>query len=75
MENSEEINVEKKRIDGREGHELRPIKGTRHFIKHGQGSVLIEVGDTQVICPRPGGRQGTHPFLKGQKKGWITARV
>lgn len=70
MENIEEIN--NLRIDGREAHELRPMVVTRHFIKHAQGSVLIEVGDTKVICTAMV-EEKVPPFLKGQKKGWITA--
>ena len=38
------------RIDGRKSDELRPVKITRKYIKHPEGSVLIEVGDTKVIC-------------------------
>jgi len=60
------------RIDGREADELRPMIVTRNFIKHAQGSVLIEVGDTKVICTAMV-EDKVPPFLKGQKKGWITA--
>ena len=38
------------RIDGRGQNELRPVKITRNFTKHAEGSVLIEMGDTKVIC-------------------------
>jgi ribonuclease PH len=75
MENIEEIKElpeSNKRIDGREAHQLRPMVVTRHFIKHAQGSVLIEVGDTKVICTAMV-EDKVPPFLKGQKKGWITA--
>ena len=69
---NKEIAIIKQRIDGRYAHELRPIKVTRHFIKHAQGSVLIEVGDTKVICTAMV-EEKVPPFLKGQKKGWVTA--
>lgn len=70
MEKIEEIN--NLRIDGREAHELRPMVVTRHYIKNAQGSVLIEVGETKVICTAMV-EEKVPPFLKGQKKGWITA--
>ena len=38
------------RIDGRRKEQIRPVKITRSFIKHAEGSVLIEMGDTKVIC-------------------------
>ena len=72
-----EINIEETkkndlRIDGRQRDELRPMKVTRNFIKHAQGSVLIEVGDTRVICTAMI-EEKVPPFLKGQKQGWVTA--
>lgn len=60
------------RIDGRKANELRPIKITRNFIKHAEGSVLIELGDTKVICTATI-EDKVPPFLKDQKRGWITA--
>ena len=72
MDNSEIIKVEQQRIDGRAAHQLRPMRATRNFIKHAQGSVLIEVGDTKVICTAMV-EDKVPPFLKGQKKGWVTA--
>lgn len=60
------------RIDGRKADELRPVKITRDFIKHAEGSVLIEIGDTKVICTATI-EDKVPPFLKDQKKGWITA--
>ena len=38
------------RVDGRKADELRPLVITRHFLKHAEGSVLIELGDTKVVC-------------------------
>nr|WP_279289679.1 ribonuclease PH [Acetobacterium fimetarium] len=72
-----EINIEETkkndlRIDGRHRDELRPMAVTRNFIKHAQGSVLIEVGDTRVICTAMI-EEKVPPFLKGQKQGWVTA--
>ncbi|MDK2935284.1 MAG: ribonuclease [Eubacteriaceae bacterium] len=60
------------RIDGRKSDEMRPIRVTRNFIRHAQGSVLIETGNTKVICTAMV-EDKVPPFLKGQKKGWITA--
>jgi len=60
------------RIDGRENDKLRPVKITRHYIKHVEGSVLIETGDTKVICTATVDDK-TAPFLKGTGRGWVTA--
>lgn len=59
------------RIDGRKNDQLRPVKITRHYIKHAEGSVLIEVGDTKVICTASI-EDKVPPFLKGSGEGWIT---
>lgn len=60
------------RVDGRAADELRPVKITRHYIKHVAGSVLVETGDTKVICTATIDDK-TAPFLKGTGKGWVTA--
>lgn len=60
------------RPSNRENHQLRDIRFTRHFTKHAEGSVLVEFGDTKVICTASI-VQGVPPFLKDSKKGWITA--
>jgi len=60
------------RIDGRKYDEIRPIKLTRNYTKHPQGSVLIEMGDTKVICTAAI-EDRVPPFLKNTGKGWITA--
>lgn len=52
--------------------QIRPVKITRHYIKHADGSVLIECGDTKVICTATIAEQ-VPPFLKGQGQGWLTA--
>ena len=52
--------------------ELRPLRFTRGFTRHAEGSVLVECGDTRVLCTASGEAR-VPPFLKGQGKGWITA--
>jgi ribonuclease PH len=60
------------RFDDRQDNALRPIKITRNYTKHAEGSVLIEFGDTKVLCTAtidasvPG-------FLRGKGQGWVTA--
>jgi len=60
------------RGDGRRPDELRPVRITRHFNKHAEGSVLIEVGDTKVICTASI-EEGVPPFRRGHGIGWLTA--
>ncbi len=60
------------RADGRRKDQLRPVKVTRNFIKHAEGSVLIEMGDTKVICTASV-EEKVPPFLKGKGTGWVTA--
>lgn len=60
------------RIDGREWDELRPVRITRNYITHAEGSVLIEVGRTRVICTASV-EDKLPPFLKGSEQGWVTA--
>ncbi len=60
------------RVDGRRKDQLRPVKVTRNFIKHAEGSVLIEMGDTKVICTASV-EEKVPPFLKGKGQGWVTA--
>lgn len=60
------------RVDGRQKDELRPIHMQTHYIKHAEGSVLIEVGDTKVICTASIDDR-VPPFMRGKGKGWITA--
>ena len=61
-----------KRVDGRGSQTLRPIKITRNYLKHAEGSVLIEMGDTKVICAASV-EERVPPFLRNTGKGWITA--
>lgn len=60
------------RPSGREANELRDIKITRNYTKHAEGSVLVEYGDTKVIC-NASIVSGVPRFLKGTGRGWITA--
>jgi len=60
------------RSDGRALDQLRPVTITPRYTKHAEGSALIEVGDTKVICT-VSVEDRVPPFLKGQGEGWITA--
>ena len=60
------------RPDGRTKSELRKVKITRNYISAAEGSVLIEVGNTKVICTASI-EEKVPPFLRDQKKGWVTA--
>ncbi|WP_168123788.1 ribonuclease PH [Paenibacillus sp. HB172176] len=60
------------RIDQREPNQVRQVKITTNVNKHAEGSVLIEVGDTKVICTATV-EERVPPFMKGQGKGWINA--
>ncbi len=52
--------------------QLRSLSITRHYNRHAEGSVLIEAGDTRVICTASVD-EGVPPFLKGKGQGWVTA--
>jgi len=52
--------------------QLRSLSITRHYSRHAEGSVLIEAGDTRVICTASVD-DGVPPFLKGKGQGWVTA--
>lgn len=60
------------RYDGREPEGLREVRITRNFTKHAEGSVLIEFGDTRVICTASV-EESVPPFLRGKGSGWVTA--
>lgn len=60
------------RADGRAVDQIRPVSITPRFIKHAEGSALIEVGDTKVVCTVSVEDRVPH-FLKGQGEGWITS--
>ncbi|MTI46690.1 ribonuclease PH [Sporosalibacterium faouarense] len=61
-----------KRINDREFNQLRDVKITRNYLKHPQGSVLIEMGNTKVICTAMV-EDRVPPFLYDSGKGWVTA--
>ncbi|HBA35437.1 MAG TPA: ribonuclease PH [Gammaproteobacteria bacterium] len=60
------------RPSGRKNNELRPIHITRHFTQHAEGSVLVEFGNTKVICTASV-EDRTPPFLRNTGSGWVTA--
>lgn len=60
------------RIDGRRPDQMRQVKITRNYLKYPEGSVLIEVGNTKVICTATI-EDKVPPFLKGGGEGWVTA--
>ena len=60
------------RRDGRRPEDLRPIRLTRNFVKHAEGAVLVEVGETRVICTASV-EERVPPFLRGAGQGWVTA--
>jgi len=60
------------RPSGRRADQLRPLRISRHYTKHAEGSVLIAMGDTQVLCTASV-EEGVPAFLKGKGRGWLTA--
>ena len=60
------------RPDGRKQNEIRTVKVQRNFISTAEGSVLISMGNTRVICTATI-EERVPPFLKDQKRGWVTA--
>ncbi len=60
------------RIDGRQANEMRAVKITPDYIIHPEGSVLIEMGNTKVICNATV-EEKVPPFLAGKGLGWVTA--
>jgi len=56
----------------RQPDQLRPVKITRNFTRHAEGSVLIEMGDTRVLCTASI-EENLPPFLRGKGQGWVTA--
>ena len=60
------------RSHARAANALRPLAITRAYTKHAEGSVLIEAGDTRVVCTASV-EEGVPSFLKGKGRGWITA--
>lgn len=60
------------RPNDRANHHPRPIHITRHYTKHAEGAVLVEFGDTKVLCTATV-EESVPRFLKGQNQGWVTA--
>jgi len=60
------------RVDGRGDDKIRKVLITRNFIKYAEGSCLIEMGNTKVICTASV-EMSVPPFLKGSGTGWVTA--
>jgi ribonuclease PH len=60
------------RPSGRSPDQLRPIKFTRNYTKHAEGSVLVEFGDTKVLCTASV-ESRVPRWLKGKGQGWVTA--
>ena len=56
----------------RQSDQLRAVKITRNFTRHAEGSVLIEMGDTRVLCTASV-EESLPPFLRGKGQGWVTA--
>ena len=60
------------RRDGRGPGDLRPVRITRNYVRHAEWAVLVEVGDTRVICTASA-EDRLPPFLRGAGQGWVTA--
>jgi len=60
------------RFDGRGADKIRKVNITRNYLKHPEGSCLIELGNTKVICTASV-EESVPPFLKGSGTGWVTA--
>ena len=60
------------RLSQRQPDQLRTVKITRNFTRHAEGSVLIEMGDTRVLCTASV-EESLPPFLRGKGQGWVTA--
>jgi ribonuclease PH len=60
------------RRNGRGADQLRPVRFTRRFTAHPEGSVLVEFGETRVLCTASVD-EGVPPFLRGKSQGWVTA--
>ncbi len=60
------------RPDGRRPDQLRAVRITRGYTRHAEGSVLVEMGDTRVLCT-VSVEEGVPGFLKGKGQGWLTA--
>lgn len=61
-----------KRSDGRKADELREVEIVRNYLPHAEGSSLIKLGETQIVCTATV-EEGVPPFLRGKGQGWVTA--
>ena len=61
------------RESNRQSHELRPLRFTRNFTRYAEGSVLVEFGNTKVLCNASVKLEQVPRFLKGSGQGWVTA--
>lgn len=66
------LGLDAMRPSGREPDQMRDIRITRNYTKHAEGSVLVEFGDTKVLCTASVER-GVPRFLRGSGQGWVTA--
>lgn len=64
--------IQPSRPSGRKANQLREIRITRHYTRHAEGSVLVEFGDTRVLCTASV-EESVPPFLRGKGEGWVTA--
>lgn len=62
----------KERSGGRSGDSLRPVRVTRHYLKHAMGSCIFELGDTRVLCAASV-EEGVSQWRRGSGLGWLTA--
>ena len=62
------------RPSGRQTNELRQVTITRHYTKHAEGSVLIEMGDTKVLCTASV-EERIPGLLRGKGEGWVTRLI
>lgn len=59
------------RPSGRQPNELRPVRFITDFTKHAEGSVLVEFGDTRVLC-NASVESRVPPWMRGERRGWVT---
>ncbi|MCV6589598.1 MAG: ribonuclease PH [Marinobacterium sp.] len=71
-EQLQNLGISKPRPSSRQPQQMREVRITRHYTKHAEGSVLVEFGDTKVICTASVER-GVPRFLRGSGSGWVTA--
>ncbi|MEM5537079.1 ribonuclease PH [Neptuniibacter pectenicola] len=71
-EQLQNLGISKHRPSGRENDQMREVKITRNFTMHAEGSVLVEFGNTKVLCTATVER-GVPRFLRGSGQGWVTA--